>query len=356
MEELTLEQIKEKIDIISLAENYGFEFGKAQGVRLRAKINLLRDEKTSSLDFFTDSQKYYDRGTGEGGDAIDLIQAMDNLTQKEAIAKAKEISGCESYQVQRHDAQPLARVKEKKEVDFGKLAYSAQKELARGSAFSPRIVTLDMTDGNGYLKQSREEIFIHSDFEKLFETSRLGVEYLEKMNYLFKHVLGFSDFWKSPSIVIKDRNGKVVDLVAYRPKDKETGLEINGMKYYYKNFLDRGEDFVYPFETLVQRIASKEKYIVVGEGLKNAVNALIYNVPYITIESTGNVLNVSEALIREINVFLEKGYGLATAFDGDKAGEEAYNKFLSLTGFVAKNIFSFDSGVDFVEYVRGSGK
>ena len=61
-ENLTLAEIKAKIDIIQLANNYGFELIKHNN-RYRAKQNLLREEKTSSLDFFEDTQKFYDRGT-----------------------------------------------------------------------------------------------------------------------------------------------------------------------------------------------------------------------------------------------------------------------------------------------------
>jgi len=354
MENTSIEDIKARLDIISLAEGYGFDFKQPSGFRYRAVTNLIRDEKTSSLDFFTDSQKYFDRGSGTGGDAIDLIKVMEGITQSEAIRRARELSGSDIYHVEKRT--PLKREPKKKEIDLNKLSRSVQAELSASATFAPKIIPIDITDANGYVRERREELHIHSEFEKLFEARKIEPIHFEKMNYLFKNIIGYSSFWKSPSIVIRDRNNKAVDLVAYRPKDKETGEEIKGMKYFYRNQNNRGDDFVYPFENLVDRIAKKEKYIVVGEGLKNAVNALIYSVPFISIESTGNTTNIDKRLIEAINAFLEKGYGLATAFDGDQAGEEAYRKFLSLTGLKAENIFSFDSGIDFVEYVRGSKK
>lgn len=350
---LTIDEIKSKIDIISLAERYGFEFGTPHGVRYRAKINLLRDEKTSSLDFFSDTQKYYDRGSASGGDCIDLIQCMDRLTQNEAIAKAKELSGSNSYNVERRSASPLQK-EPKEEIDFIKLAYYAKKEIASNMAYRPRTVPIDICTQNGFIKEQTTQIFINSKYQKFFETSSFSIDFEAKLKYIFNEILGYSDYWQSPSVIIRDSNEKIVDVIAYRPKNKETGEEIKGMKYYYKNQDQRGSDFIYPFKNLVDRIASKEKYIVVGEGLKNSVNALLYNVPFITLESTGNIDAINENFINAINSFLDRGFGIVTAFDGDKVGKMAYNKFLSLTGFTAENIFDFESGIDFVEYVRGS--
>jgi hypothetical protein len=352
---ITLDEVKSKIDIISLAERYGFEFKSPSGTRYRAVKNLFRDDKTSSLDFFSDSQRYYDRGDSSlRGDAIDMIAFFEGLDQNEAIAKAKEISGTDTYKVETRRDPIEQKPKEKKIIDFDQLANNARKELQESIKYNPRLITINQALPNGFVKETQNIAHIHSEYHKLFETSSLEEKYYKKLSFIFKNILGYSTFWKSPTIILRDRKNRVVDLVAYRPRDKDTLEEIKGMKYYYKNFLERGEDFVYPFEDLVKRIAEKEKYIVVGEGLKNALNALVYNVAYITIESTGNILNISPALIEEINIFLEKGFGLVTAFDGDPSGEKAYHQFISLTGFVAENVFSFDSNIDFVEYVRGS--
>lgn len=352
---LTLEEIKAKIDIISLAESYGFEFDKPRGTRYRAKQNLLRDEKTSSLDFFEDSQKFYDRGTGSGGDCIDLVQIMDNLSQNDAISKIKSMAGADTYSVEKREYKPATREpKEKKEIDLNKLSYIAKKEIAENIPFLPKVQENEQQAPNGFVKKRWTNIRVHSEYHKLFETSTLDIEYKAKLDYIFKNILGYSNFWKSPTIILHNQNNQVIDIVAYRPKNKDTGEEIPNMKYYYKNQNNRGSEFIYPFENLVKRIAEKEKYIVVGEGLKNAVNALIYNVPFITIESTSNTKTIDEKLLNSINDFLKKGFGLVTAFDGDEAGKKAFESFLSLTGLSAENLFAFDSGIDFTEYVQGN--
>jgi len=354
----SLDEIKSKIDIISLAESYGFEFEKPRGIRYRARANLLRDEKTSSIDFFADSQKYYDRGAGTGGDCIDLIQHMENISQAEAINKAKSMAGADVYEVTKRTPVQTQVKKEVKEFDFNKLAYIAKKELSASDKFAPRVVETATQDKQGTTLQTKQEIYIHSEYIKLFESSKFDIEYKAKLDYLFRNILGYSEFWKSPTIILRDSKNKIVDMVAYRPKSKDTGEEIPNMKYYCKNQNNRGDDFIYPFEILVKAIVSKmpkeKKYIVVGEGLKNGLNALIYSIPFISVESTGNSKRIDKKLIESIDSFIKDGCGLITAFDGDKAGKEAYEAFISFTGYDTENLFDFDSGIDFVEYMQGS--
>jgi len=352
---MTVEEIKQRLDIIQLANDYGFEFKKPHGTRYRAIENLIRAENTSSLDFFTDTQKYYDRGSGRGGDAIDLIQHFEKCDNREAINRAKIMVGAGTYQVTKQ--KPLKKESNpKKHIDLNKLNYIAGKELANSVNYKPFVFETVFKNKQGFVDKATKTINIKPEFRKLFEASELDFKYEEKLNYIFKTIIGYSDYWKAPSIIIHDRDNRVVDIVTYRPKDKESGQEIDNMKYHYKNPTQRGFRFVYPFENLVNRIAKREKYIMVGEGLKNAVNALIYDVPFISIESSSNSKKLDDELIKAINIFLEKGYGLVTAFDGDEAGEIAYNDFLLATGLSAENMWDFKSGIDFVNYVRANDK
>ncbi len=350
----TLTEIKLKVDIIRLANDYGFELIKYNN-RHRAKINLLREETVSSLDFYEDTQKYYDMGTSSGGDAIDLIKQMENLSQSDAISKIKELAGEDIYAVSKQFITPNKIQKKTKTIDFNKLKYISTKELEANATNRPYVYNLIIKHNDSdIIKKQSKKINISKTYEKLFETSTLDIKYKPKIDSLFKYIIGYSDYWESPSIILSDRNSNIVDIVAYRPKDKKTGEEIKGMKYYYKNKKNRGENFIYPFENLVKHIAKREKYIVVGEGLKNSVNALLYSVPFISLESTENIKNISKKLIDAINDFRERGYGFITAFDGDTAGEKAYYKFLSITGFEVENLLSFESNIDFTDYIIGN--
>jgi len=342
-----LEALKSKLDIITLAESYGFEFKQPSGNRYRAVKNLLRDEKTSSLDFFSDTQKFYDRGTADGGDVIDLIGKMEHLDATQSIIRAKELAGEDTYSVEKREAKPVK--KKVKKIDFNQLQKQALQELQAVKSPTPFIELIKEDKGGKIIS---EELNINKRYGKLFEGLSFAVGLKPKFEYIFNHLLGWSDFWQSPTLILKDLDGRVVDIVAYRPHDKKTGQEISGMKYYYKNFNGRGERFIYPYQKEVERIAEREEYIIIGEGLKNALNALIYGVPFITIESTGNVLKLSDSLKETILSYIAKGWGVATAFDGDNAGEKAYRNFLSLLGFEVDNILDFTSNKDFVEYLK----
>jgi len=327
-EELTLDKIKDKICIFQLANDYGFELKDSNNNKVRAKNNLIREEKTSSIDFFKDTQKFYDRGTGSGGDVFDLVQMMENISPAEAIQKVKEMVGEDNYSVEKREYKPTI-VKEKKEINFNQLKQFAIKELIESKKNKPFIYEETTVASNGYKTEKPNKINITTPYRKLLEVSILDIEFKTKINTLFSSIIGYSTFWQSPSIILTDRLNNVVDIVSYRPKNKETGDEIVGMKYYYKNQNNRGDNFVYPFEKLVKFIANREKYIVVGEGLKNSVNALLYGVPFISLESTESVKNIDVKLIEAINDFRKKGFGLVGGFDGDGAGAKAFLIFIS---------------------------
>jgi len=342
-----LQAIKDKLDIFSLAESYGFSFNAPHGIRYRAKVNLIREEKTSSIDFFSDTQKFWDRGSCEGGDVIDLIAAMEKLDPTQAIIRAKELAGMETYNVVKKEAKPLKKVVKK--VSFHKLDYQAKTELLNIKKLKNLMMILEIEE-NG--KITSTELILNQNLVKLFEGLSFTVDFKPKLEHIFNYFLGWSDFWQSPSLILKDLDGRVVDIVAYRPHDKETGKEIKGMKYYYANFKGRGDRFIYPWQKEAEHIAEREGYIIIGEGLKNGLNALLYSVPFLSLESTENVLKLSDTLKQTIQSYVNKGWGVATAFDGDASGEKAYHHFLSLLGFEVENILRFDSNKDFSEYLR----
>jgi hypothetical protein len=342
-----LEALKAKVDIISLAESYGFEFKEPRGVKYRAKSNLIRDEKTSSLDFYTDTQKFYDWGTGDGGDIIDLIAKLENLDTTQAIIRLKELAGEDTYSVTKREAKTVPN--KPKKVNFSLLHNQSLNEL---QAIKNKIPFIELQEEEKDGQITKHELVINENYAKLFEGLSFTVDVKAKLDYIFSILLGWSDFWKSPTLILRDLDGRVVDIVAYRPHDQETGQEISGMKYHYRNFSNRGDRFIYPYQKEVEHIAEREDYIIIGEGLKNGLNALLYGVPFMSIESTGNVLKLSDKFKKTIESYIAKGWGVATAFDGDSTGEKAYHNFLLLTGLEVDNILSFTSNQDFVEYLK----
>lgn len=77
--------IKANNPIVEVAGRYT-ELQRISANQYKAKHNPLRDEKTSSLVFYVDSNKYHDFGSGLSGDVVDLVQAVEQCSQLEAMA------------------------------------------------------------------------------------------------------------------------------------------------------------------------------------------------------------------------------------------------------------------------------
>jgi len=88
----SIEELKAHIDIVDVASHY-CETKRINDNQYQAKVNPIREEKTSSLFFYRDSGKFHDFGTGESGDALDFIQAMERCT----LPQAKEILQSSGY-------------------------------------------------------------------------------------------------------------------------------------------------------------------------------------------------------------------------------------------------------------------
>lgn len=83
--------VKAKINIIEVAQKY-CDIIKV-GTNYQATKNPLREEKTSSLFFYPDTQSFYDFGTNEGGDVFDFVAKIENITTIEAKKKLSSLIG-----------------------------------------------------------------------------------------------------------------------------------------------------------------------------------------------------------------------------------------------------------------------
>ncbi len=203
-------------------------------------------------------------------------------------------------------------------------------------------------DKFGYPKKEIKAICIYSVFEKLFETTDLIGARLSVVHYIFHHIVGYSDFFDCPAIILRDRMDRVVDICFYRPKRPDRELP----KYLYKPTdkkpHKRGKYFLYPFQKEIERLIVKNNIIFVGEGLKNALNALVYEIPYISIEGAANRI---EGEFSEYIADLLKRKEIVTAFDGDEAGYKAYKRFCERFG-QHPNLLDFGSGQDFTDHIK----
>jgi hypothetical protein len=86
---LSLQELKNNLDIVEIVSRY-VELKKINSNQFQAKENVLRAEKTSSLFFYSDTQKYYDFGTGTGGDVLDFLAKVGNISLSDVINQYKD--------------------------------------------------------------------------------------------------------------------------------------------------------------------------------------------------------------------------------------------------------------------------
>lgn len=391
MSEKTLEELKNELDIVTVAENYGEVIKSGTNYKFKNDSSIVIN---SAKQIFSD----FGKGNIKGGSVLDLIMLMENKDKPEAIKKLKSLNGINTYhidpalQIQRKEEE-----KASKNIDLNSLSNFANNILENGKILNPFIkVYLPKTDPDD-INIYYDDLMFKTGYDKLFETSRLPKSYETKLNYIFNFLVGYDKFYDCPSIIIRDSNYNIVDYIAYRPNKPASFTNWNNPKYIYKNSHNRGSFFIFPFRKEIEKILFKDdhkSYVIVGEGIKNGLNALVYSVPFISIESTSN--SIDTKLIDYIKDLTKKDYNLISMFDGDIAGAKAYlifiktyyedtsesiNDFLKskenivladksnekivLSNFISfiktnkfktKNFLDFDSNLDFTDYIQSENK
>lgn len=180
--------------------------------------------------------------------------------------------------------------------------------------------------------------------EKLFEGCLIPTD--EKYaKYLFSEVIGYDNYFDCPVIIIRDEGERVVDIVRYRPYRE--GFEDLPKYLYTKNTEKPNSNYLFPLQAQMMKIMRDQDYCFVGEGLKNAINASLLGIPFISIEGAGNI---KPELIDFLKSERMKNILMVGAFDGDSAGERAYKKINVQISM--DNEFDFNSGIDFAEYLK----
>ncbi len=338
MQEKDLNQLKSKLDIVQVAEKYG-ELVKS------GSNYIYKNNKSISIS--PSKQIFSDfNGSITGGSVLDLIAYMENLDLKEAINRLKELAEGNDYKI--NPSLQLKRKKEaakKKEVDYRALGLFAKNDLVSGQTKKPYQVVVD---------DKPLHLAVNSAYFKLYERETFPVEYEAKFDYLHQKIIGFDEFYRCPSIIIRDKFGKVIDKCAYRPNKPDHYEQWSNPKYIYKHQDNRPDSFLYPFQKEVETILNKEDYFIVGEGIKNAINALIYGVPFISTESTSNKPNTN--LLNYIKELLNNKYRVIAMYDGDEAGAKGFESLKKELGVNIDNFFDFTSDDDFTSYISGENK
>lgn len=322
-----------------------------RGNRLRAKPNPLRDG--GDLDIYLDTQKYYDQGTGEGGDVVDFIEKVENLSKHDALSflQEKYLNGVDvSSNYTPSPRKQYKPIKKDNDLLLAKLNKKATQLLQAmppmGTVNLKRLAKekYSMVEVNGEMTLRVAPIF-----EKLLEGYLIPTD--EKYaQYLFDRVIGYDSYNHCPVIIIRDENERVVDIVKYRPDRNGEPLVQNGkpLKYLYMKSAEKPDiKYLFPLQAQMMRMMFDQGYAYCGEGIKNSINASLMGVPFISIEGAGSI---KPQLIEFLKSDRMKDIVVIGALDGDEAGERAY-KGISVE-IPMQNKFDFRSGIDFTDFLK----
>ncbi len=341
---MKIEIMKQNIAIEDVIESYTPL--RKMGSNFQAKENPLREEKTSSFHIYTDTQRWFDFGSGEGGDIVDFIKKAENLGTKDAIFFLSEnyLGDIAMANNQYSSKEPTRKPEVEKnnvllrsEIDRQAKKYLSSTHKKYKSNYSALSLEIDGI--------ANETIRVSPAFEKLFEGYLIPTE-KRFADYLFSRVLGYDSYFNCAAIILREEDETVVDIVRYRPERDGKPLP---MKYLYMKNSDKPDsNYLFPLQAQMQKIMMSSGYAYVGEGLKNAINASILGIPFISIESASSIK-------AELILFLKsdrlKNIVFVGAFDGDSAGEKAYKKVKKEVSILS-NKFDFNSGMDFSDYLK----
>ena len=338
---MTYEEAKNylgKNDLVSLLQGLGYEFNR------QGKFDI-RGERTPSVSINPKDLKIKDFGGDFSGDVFNLLKELHGMTPPEDLRYVMNFLGLsdESGAIPTRRKIPTYTPPPK---DNQKLMADL-KVRARRHLNEPIIRNGRKRARYQWFEFEDEEIkrvaTLDEPFTKLFEHSYLEVD-KDKINYIFQNFVGYDSYYDCPVIILYDLHGNVVNIIKYRPK--KNGEVVR--KYHYSKSEDVPDSsYLYPFQYETERMILKHGFAYVGEGLKNALCALVFGLPYISIES---VSGVNDRLLTYLKSPKMKDVFYIGAFDGDEAGQRAYKEMNE--SIPMDNEFLFDSGIDFADKMR----
>ena len=117
----TLEQIKDKIDIVELVRQYVPNLKRAG--KLYKACCPFHHEKTPSFTCSSEKGLYYCFGCQEGGNIFNFLMKIENLSFREALEKLADMAGVELEPAKTLTADELRRTNTRKVLDFARAYY-----------------------------------------------------------------------------------------------------------------------------------------------------------------------------------------------------------------------------------------
>ena len=284
---------------------------------------------------------------------IDLVQAVEHL--EEWIGGGEATTTTHSYTPKAKSEQTPKEIASINFKIIGKTK-ALMHNHARHEVFSYFEI-----DNNG---TNELRVNLSPTFQKLFEHKQFIIndEIKKRFEYLKKSV-AFDSYFNCPAIILRDDTNNVVDIVKYRPVKPSSFTTWTAQKYFYlketEKLKNRGDAFIFPFSVEMKKLIKKHNFFLLGEGLKNAVVALTFGVPFVSVESSSSKLD--PRLKNFLTEELKKGTRIIGAFDGDSGtlengkifkGEGAFLNAQEELGTDFNNLFAFDSDLDFADYLK----
>lgn len=362
----SIKDLKNDVDIVEYVSK--FISLKKRGANFVACCPF-HGEESPSFSVSPAKQVFKCFGCGVGGDLFDFAEKIENISNVDAINKIRAFDGSEvpaskseypsyaakNYQKPKQEIKPL-----KTDEEISKKLYGISQAILKNNKDIKifKSIKLDIDDVIKY------EIQIDPAFQKLLEKKSFYIDkkLFKRLTYILDNCLAYDSFFKCPAIIIKDHKNKVVDIAKYRPNKPDSFESFSNPKYMYvkeeDKLKERGENFLYPFSIENDRLIKKNSFFFIGEGIKNALVALIYGIPFISLESVSNGINET---LKEYIKELAKTKKIIGAFDGDgddknktneRKGKYAHDKTKEILDLNFDNIFKFDSNIDFADYLK----
>ena len=287
---------------------------EASGVRLRGMGRVrqgfcpFHDEAEGSFTVYADSERWYCFGCGLGGDVLDFVQRVDNLTLPEAIARLDGSPGLAPRSANR----------------------PARTRRPRSTALPPRDPALLTAAARFYAGEIRRHAeareYLAARGIRPDAAARLGLGYAQGNG--LRQALGSAGFTEkrlsdsglfmergaerfAGMIVVPDASGGIVRWLAGRAVDQDRTPRFQALPG-PKPVLGLG------------RLGPAPPWAVVAEGLFDWLTLAGWGLPACAALGTRGVERIASALRGCPRVFL--------AFDSDDAGREATERLRTLLG------------------------
>lgn len=243
---VSIQELKNKLDVLKVASQY-CELKKINATTYKATLNPLRDEKTSSLHFYTDTQKFYDFGSCEGGDALDFISKVENISLSDVISRFSK----ESYM-------PTPRPIKKEPLQATQAVEVSSEQLQREFNTFERINPSDI--------HHKEELLAINPYWLYDIAQKEDIDlFLSVTRYDRKNNTLVSGWYKNSLLDF--------EIITYKRRRLNSGKWIN-------------RKATHPNQTAFSRVYDESKPVYIIEGARDALTAVLLGLNFIAIPTT----------------------------------------------------------------------